>query len=231
MGLIKSINAPPALAPFSMRDIESQAQAMLLRARQAAERLLVEAQKEAEVLKDQATAQGYAEGHREGTAKGLNDGRKSGHDGALAEYKEKFSLVWTALTAMVKELEAVRLDLEAAGLTEVVQLASSIARRVTKRQAMIDPGVLLENIHAAMKLAVAAADVRIVIHPEQRKTLLEELPKLQMNWPNLKHVELVDDAAVSPGGCRILTKQGEVDAEIDGQLDRVIGELLPGVKT
>jgi flagellar biosynthesis/type III secretory pathway protein FliH len=49
-----------------------------------------------------------------------------------------------------------------------------------------------------------------------------------MNWPSLKHVELIDDPAVAPGGCRILTRHGEVDAEIEGQLDRVIAELLPG---
>ncbi len=43
MGLIKATSAPPSLAPFSMRDVEQQAKAMLLRARQQAEALLAEA--------------------------------------------------------------------------------------------------------------------------------------------------------------------------------------------
>ena len=33
MGLIKSINTPISLSPFSLRDIEAQAQAMLARAK------------------------------------------------------------------------------------------------------------------------------------------------------------------------------------------------------
>jgi flagellar assembly protein FliH len=227
MGLIKSNFAPSDLSPFSMRDVETQAQAMLLRARAGAERLLIEAQKEAENLKQQGQAQGYAQGHREGMAKGLDDGTKSGHAAALAENKAQLAQVWTALTAAVQQLDTARVALESAGLTEVIALATGIARRVTKRQAAIDPMVLTENIREAMKLAVQAADVRIVVNPAQRKTLVEELPKLQLTWPNLKHVELVDDPAISPGGCRLLTRHGEVDAQIDGQLDRVIGELLP----
>lgn len=227
MGLIKSPNAPSALAPFSMRDIETQAQTMLLRARTAAERLLAEAQKEADTLKQQALAEGLAQGKRDGMVQGLEEGRRSGHEAALVETKTQLGQVWTALTAAVTQLEAARLELEVTGLTEVIALATGIARRVTKRQAAIDPMVLAENLHEAMKLAVGAADVRIAIHPGQRKALTDELPKLQMNWPNLKHVELIDDSTVSPGGCRILTRHGEVDAEIDGQLDRVIAELLP----
>jgi flagellar assembly protein FliH len=109
----------------------------------------------------------------------------------------------------------------------VVKLAASIARRVTKLQAAIDPQVLVENLKEAMKLAIQAADVRIVINPEQRKVLLEELPRLQLHWPSVKHVELIDDPTVGPGGCRIITRQGEIDARIEEQLDRVIADLAP----
>jgi len=227
MAVIKSSNAPTTLSPFSMRDIEAQATALLRGARRAAEQLLAEAQTEAESLKQQAHAEGLAQGQAQGTAKGLEEGRRSGHQAALNETKAQLTQVWSALTSAVTQLDAARRELEAAGIVEVIDLASGIARRVTKRQAAIDPAVLTENLREAMKLAVQAADVRIVINPNQRKTLMAELPKLQLEWPNLKHVELVDDAAIAPGGCRIVTRHGEVDAEIDGQLDRVIGDLMP----
>ena len=229
MGLIKSNLAPSSLSPFSMADIEQAAQRMLLRARGAAEQLLAEAQREADLLKASAVREGFAAGQRDGMLQGLEDGKATGHATALAEVKSQLTLVWQALTEAVQALEASRQDLEAAGLTEVIDLSSNIARRVTKRQAAIDPAVLTENMREAMKFAVQAADVRIVIHPSQLKTMTEELPKLQMTWPNLKHVELMQDASILPGGCRILTRHGEVDAQIDEQLERVIGELLPRV--
>ena len=78
-----------------------------------------------------------------------------------------------------------------------------------------------------MKLAVGAADVRIAIHPAQRATLTAALPALRAEWPLLKHVELIEDAALGPGGCRIHTRGGLIDADLDTQLDRVIEDLLP----
>jgi flagellar assembly protein FliH len=227
MGLIKSNNAPATLSPFSMKDIETQARAILSRARQQAEQLLIEAQQEAEQLKAAAHVDGRKEGHREGLIAGTKEGTKAGLDAALAEQRTKLTQVVTALSSAVQEVEASRQDLETSALTEVIELAVAIARRVTKRQGIIDPAVLAANISEAMKLVVHSADIRIAIHPTQRQTLTEALPKLQLVWPSLAHVELIDDDSLSPGGCKIFTKQGEIDAGLDGQLDRVVADLMP----
>ncbi len=208
--------------------MELQAQTLLLRAKRAADTLLAEAQREGDLLRQQAKDEGFKLGRAEGSKQGIEEGRKTGHQAALAEIKPQLTTTWNALTAAVQQLDAARHDLESEGITEVIHLAAAIARRVTKRQAMLDPAVLVENIREAMKFAVHSADVRIVIHPSQRATLTEELPKLQMNWPNLKHVELADDPTITPGGCRLLTGSGEVDARIEEQLDRVIGDILSG---
>ncbi len=227
MGLIKSSNPPIGLTPFSMRDIEIEAHTLLARARRAAELLLAEAQKESEAMRAAAKSEGFAQGHRDGLAKANEEGRKSGHQAALNEHKAQLTQVWSALSAAVTQLDADRRDLQSAAVGEVIQLALGIARRVTKRQAQIDPVVLTENIKEAMKLAVHSADVRFVINPAQRDVLNRELPNLQLSWPNVKHVELMDDPAVAIGGVKILTRHGELDAQIDVQLDRVMTDLMP----
>src|SRR5205814_400213 len=99
--------------------------------------------------------------------------------------------------------------------------------RVSKRLGEIDPNVLSVNLSEAMKLVVHACDVRIAIHPKQRETFLAALPQLKLQWPALEHVELIEDLTVSPGGCRILTRGGEVDANLDRQIDRIAADLLP----
>ena len=66
MGLIKAQHAPASMAPFSLRDIELQAQEILLRARQKAEQLLAHAQVEAQKLRAHEKALGFAEGRDEG---------------------------------------------------------------------------------------------------------------------------------------------------------------------
>ncbi len=47
-----------------------------------------------------------------------------------------------------------------------------------------------------------------------------------MAWP-VGHVELVDDATLSPGGARIFTLGGMVDADLDVQIDRIVADLVP----
>jgi len=230
MALIKAHHAPPSLQPFSMADVEAAAKRMLLRARQQAEQLLLDAQNEAEALKEQAKVEGLREGLDQGQTEGLRQGREAGHAQALGEHREQFTQTIAALTAAAAELDAGRQRLEADGLREVVQLAAAIARRVTKRQGLIDEAVLAANVAEAMRLAIHAADVQIAIHPTQRATLQAALPHLRTEWPSLKHVDLTDDPTLAPGGCRLFARGGQVDASLDTQLDRVIADLLPEAK-
>ena len=227
MGLLKASAAPAGLSTFSMRDVEEQAKALLVRARQAAEKLIVEAQREGAELKKAAHAQGLAEGRREGLTRGAEEGRAAGQQQALEEHRAQLTAAVGALNEAMTDLEAARADLEAAGLEEVVGLAIAVARRVTKRQALIEPEVLAENLREALKLVVHGGDVKVAISPAQRATLDTAMPALRLEFPRLGHVELVDDPGVHPGGCRVYAGGGQVDATLDQQLDRVVADLLP----
>jgi flagellar assembly protein FliH len=227
MGLIKAGNAPPTLAAFSMRDIEQQAQEILLRARQKAEQLLASTQVEAQKLRAQEKALGLAEGREEGLQKGFEEGLAAGTAQSLEEHRSSLTQLITALNEASQQVEQSRQRLEEEAQTEVVRLAIAIADRVTKRRAAHDLAVLSDNLVAAIKMVVRAADLRIAVHPSQRQTLTDVLPKLSMQWPSLQHVELVDDPQLAPGGCRIFTRHGIVDADLNEQLSRIAAELVP----
>ena len=227
MGLIKAQHAPPALTPFSMRDIEQQAQEILLRARQKAERLLAHAQVEAQKLRAQEKTLGLAEGRDEGLRKGFEEGLNAGTAQALDEHRASFTQLITALNDASQQVEQSRRQLEEDAMTEVVRLAIAIADRVTKRRASLDSQVLTDNVIAAVKMVVHAADLRIAVNPAQRQTLTEILPKLAIEWPSLQHVEVVGDVSVAVGGCRLFTRHGLVDADLDEQLRRIAAELVP----
>lgn len=227
MPLIKSPNLPVATTPFSLADVERAAKATLLRARQQAEQLLAAAQAEGETLKAEAHAQGIAQGREEGLAQGLEQGKQAGQQQALNEHRAQLRQSIAALNKVASALDASRTDLESCALTEVVKLAVAIARRVTKRQGLLDPHVLTSNLTEAMKLVTQATDIRAAIHPTQRATLDAALPELGLQFPNLQHVKIIEDATLAPGGCRIFTEEGELDADLAGQLDRIAAELLP----
>jgi flagellar assembly protein FliH len=227
MGVIKSANSPPSISPFSMKDIENHAKTLLLRARQQADQLLAAAQTEAEQLKASAKAEGLAEGQRQGRAQGLEAGKKAGQQQALDEYRAELQNAVSALSSAATNIDTHRAHLEAQGLHEVVRLALSVARRVSKRQAIIDAEVLAANLSEAMRLVIDASNIRIAIHPSQRKLLDEALPKLAISLPSLQHAQVIEDGEIAPGGCRVFTRNGLVDADLDVQLDRIAADLLP----
>jgi flagellar assembly protein FliH len=227
MGLIKAEHTPTTLAAFSMADIEKQARSILLRARQSAERVLSEALKEAEQIKISAAEQGHAQGHAAGLKQGLEEGAKSGHTQALDEHRQSLTALVSALNAVGGDIDAHRTEMEIEAAGEVTRLAIAIASRVTRRFASADPQVVIQSVVEALKLVVHGRDVRIAIHPAQKATLLDALPRLQLEWPALTHVELIDDVTLHPGGCRVFTRQGVVDADIEAQLQRIAADLLP----
>jgi flagellar assembly protein FliH len=227
MGLIKSANTPARLMPFSMRDVENHAKGILLRAQEQAEELLAAAQVEGEGMRQQARAEGYAEGRREGLQQGLKEGREAGHAAAIEEHRAALTEAVNALNIAMATINAAKLAIETEALTDVVTLAAAIAARVTKRQAAVDPQVLVSNLGEVMKLVGHASDLRVAIHPAQRATLDDAMPQLKLDWPALAHAAIVDDDTLDPGGCRVFTRNGRIEADIAGQLDRVINEVLP----
>jgi flagellar assembly protein FliH len=227
MGLIKAQTVPTSVAPFSMQDIETAAKMILLRARRQAEQILAEAQTEAAALKKQAHAEALTAGQKEGHAKGLALGHQKGREEALSEQREQLAGLAGALAESAAALDASRVALEADAKKAVVRLAIAIAERITKRQGALDPAVALANVEDALGLVVQSTNVRIAVHPSHKATLADVLPRIQMKWPNLKHVEIIADGTLLPGGCRVYTGGGQIDGDLRLQLERIAAELLP----
>jgi flagellar assembly protein FliH len=227
MGLIKSTNAPASLTAFSMCDIEAQARIIVVRAQQQADQITAESHLEGARIRQRAYDEGFAAGTQDGLKKGTEDGRVAGKQAALVEHRAKLEQLVKSLSATINELETQRGKLESSAASEVIKLAVSIARRVTKLQGSLDVNVMTENVREAMKFAVHCADIRIVVHPSQKQALADVLTDLRMQWPNVKHVELQEDSELSVGGCRIFTANGAIDAHLETQIDRVAADLLP----
>jgi len=228
MSLLKSNQLPSPLMPFSLADIERQAQAIIEQASKQAGEFLDKARDEAAALMVHGRELGLAQGHAEGVIHGRQEGRASGMVEAFNEYCVILSQLTETLASAAAEFDRRRQALEADAVREVVDLSLAIAQRITKLQGRLDGQVVMANVAEAMKLALHSADVRIAVNPAQKMLLNEALPKLKMQWPSLRHVEIVEDVSLAPGGCRIFTAQGQVDADMDSQLQRIAADLVPG---
>jgi len=225
-----SSSAPVQPQVFSLRAVEQHAQQMLHRAREQAEALLADAQREAELLRQGAKEAGQAEGLAQGLKQGIEQGQSAGRKQAMEQAAGELAALIKSMGSAAEQIESSRKQLIASANDDVCALAIAIARKVVHSAAAGHEGTLTETLAKALKFVVGQNDVRIAINPAQNALLSESLPSLRLAWPALKHVEIVADDAVAPGGARILTRHGEVDATLDGMIDRIAAELTGGEK-
>ncbi len=222
MGLIKAQIAPQVVQ-FQWRDIEADAARHLSDAKREAEAIVQRARVAAEAVREEARLDGYQRGHEEGIARGRAEARQA----AIAEYSQQLELTIAALNEAVSEIAAAHRAIADTSISEMVELSAAIAQRVTKRQAMIDPQVLIANLRDSLALIGRQKQIRVAIHPAQRQVLQAALPQMQVEWPALGAAQIVEDSSLMPGGCRVFTDHGQVDADVQAQLDRVIAGLMP----
>jgi len=227
MGLIKSLQAPTTTTAFSMRDVEAHAIAVIDRAKKQAETLIRNAERDGEQLRSQRFEIGFSEGKLAGFEAGIEDGRKQGYDAAMAAQSAKLESLVEALTGAATQLDASRRKLESETVYDVVRLAIAIGRRVTKRLGDVEPEVARANVAEALKMVINASAVKVALNPSQLSLLEQDLPALRAMFPTIQSLELVGDASLAPGGCRLIAGSGIVDADLDTQLDRVVADLLP----
>ncbi|MEA2735203.1 MAG: flagellar assembly protein FliH [Humisphaera sp.] len=224
MALIKSSKIPDTVVRFSLPDVEEQARVRLARAQSEAEAIIAQATVRAAQIESAAREQGQADGYQQGHT----DGRDSGAIEALDQHRERLCGLIATFESAAAALEKYRAQVEAAATRDAVELALAIAGRITRRIGVIDPAALLENVRAALNIVGRAGVTRVAVHPSQRALLAGILPQLQLDSPGLRTAEIVDDDSIAPGGCRVFTSHGHVDADLKTQLDRVTQKLLPG---
>lgn len=232
MPILRSINPAASPQPFSLRDIERQASLILSQAQERASSLLEQAQVEAEHLREAARAAGHAQGLAEGRKQGVEQGGAAGRQQALADHAQELKSLIGALAASAGAIDASRQQLIADGAEAVIALAIEIARKTIFRFAAANPDAVIGHVSEALRLVVGARDVQIRVHPTHRSLLESALPQLQERWPSLGHVTIVGDDSITPGGARISSASGEIDATLDGMIGRIAEQLTgtPSVK-
>jgi flagellar assembly protein FliH len=130
-----------------------------------------------------------------------------------------------ALEQVVREIN----DLKGALLVEwensALKVASAIAERVIGREASLDPKISLETVRKALHLATGATEIKLYVNPMDYTNLGSQLQRIAASLAKISPNEIVADSTITPGGCRVETKHGEIDLQVRSQLDRIEKEL------
>ncbi|CAK0744328.1 flagellar assembly protein FliH [Gammaproteobacteria bacterium] len=174
---------------------------------------------------EQGKNEGVAQGLEEGRQEGLTQGFEQGHRDGLAQGDTEVQAKLERLGQLITLLDQPLADLDTEVEEQLVALAVAVARQIVRRELHLSPGEIVPVVREALaSLPVARRNLRIFLHPDDIS-----LVRTALGTGEPEHgMRLVEDAAITCGGCRVETEASRIDATVEHRINRVIARLLGG---
>ncbi|MFH1745717.1 MAG: FliH/SctL family protein [Planctomycetota bacterium] len=206
---------------FSFADLEQQGRAILQCAREQAANILQEAEKKVAELAREKRQAAYQTGLTAGRASGREQAYTEARQTALQEARQQVAALVETLTAALTEFEQSKRGCLAAAESGLIRLALAIARRVCKLEAGSSSASAEANIRGLLDRVQHFSDVELLVCPAEHQLLQEIVPEFVSRTAQCQHFHVLADDTVSRGGCILRTVEGQVDATVEGQLERI----------
>ncbi len=132
---------------------------------------------------------------------------------------------WPAIRAAVEELQAAKSVWLAHWERTAMHVAVAIAERVVRRELAAAPEITMALVREALELAAGSAELVLRLNPEDFNLLGDQAQRMAAELTRLGKVDVVADPAISKGGCRVDTRHGTIDQQLQVQLARIEAEL------
>ncbi|MCE5266928.1 MAG: hypothetical protein LLG00_03470 [Planctomycetaceae bacterium] len=203
-----AIQHPPTA--FNLEDIAAQANDCLEKVRIDAAHLVDEARKEADAIRREAA--------------------EAGCQAAVSEVErmvaEKTSPAVAALRQAATDLQAAKQAWLCHWESAAVKLSTAIAAKIIRRELHEEPEITLSLVREALQLAAGSPEIRLQLNPQDYDALGEQVRAVMSAISALGDAQVVSDATISQGGCRVQTRFGTIDQQIESQLKRIEEELI-----
>ena len=213
---------------FNFEDLKQRCDNYVEQVRQQAQQILIDAQQEANLLREKAHEEGRAAGQRKGTS----EAAKSLHEkvAALTEEQvgEQLRTTLPALTTAIAAIDAERNRWLAAWETAAIQLSVAIAEKLLHRELSREPELAKAAILEALELAAGSPQITLRLNPFDVQVLGTWSEEIVQAMLPAGQATIQPDDSVTAGGCLIETKHGIIDGRREQKLARIAEELLEG---
>lgn len=179
-----------------------------------------------------SVSQGFEQGQRDGYEIGLSRGQEDGFETGRAAGQEQgrdegrhetlvaYDQLARPVDAMLKSLKKLRTDYRAAQRKEVVDLVAKVARQVIRAELALQPVQIMALVDETLaSMPPTREEIDVFLNPEELKRISELDPKRAKRW------NLIPDARLDPGECRIKAGDNEVDAGCHQRLAAVMEQV------
>ncbi len=212
---------------LDLSDIGHQASRIKEQAERRAREIEADARARADAMTMGAEERGFEQGVAEGKQRGYEQGLKQGREEAFAQMQPQLEQVQQSWSEVAARFEQIRETLHNDARQALLELSLRLAEKVIQRTIDVDPTVVVDQVSAALAHVLGAYDVAVRIHPHDRPMMEQATPHLLAEFSQLKHIALVDDDNIRPGGCIVSYGQGQIDATLDTQLRRIVDLMVP----
>ena len=161
--------------------------------------------------------------------KAYEAGYQAGQAAAKAEMEKMVAAKAEALTSMIDDVVSQRTRLVADSEQGVVRLACQIARRIVEKVAQTDGETIVRVVKAALERLAENQKVTLRVNPVD----VEALRQHKSEWLEATRagsaVDIKEDERIRRGGCLIEGSSGNIEAEIDRQLEVIERALVEAV--
>ena len=185
----------------NIRLLEAQARAAVLDARRQAAQIVAQARQEAQAVRHQA---------------GL-----SPQPPAQATHGEDLKELTHLLGQIARELTTLRDQARQSIRREGARLGRHMAELIVGQVAQRDISVAQSNLERALRLVRREGPIRVLVNPRQLSQLRRDCPCVVGELGLTGLVQLVGCEDITPGGVRVDSASGQIDATLEGQLAAV----------
>ncbi len=157
----------------------------------------------------------------EAREKGMAKGREEGRAAADAQLQEALA----RLEALMDALKRERGQLHERYRDDIVTLVKVMVDKVLFHEVATNPKVIEACLATALNYVVENSAVRVQLHPDDLARLREIMLVNPDAFGNAEQIELVENPALTPGGCRLESAFGDVDAGVETRRQRLFAAI------
>ena len=211
------------------KEIKTNKEEIISRAREEAEEIIAEAQEEAALIIDKAKEkkqeiynQAQEEAKEIGYQEGFKEGKKSGEEFIKEECKTHIDSLHNILADAEDEIEN---ELNRIPL-KVTELSIDIAEKIVQASLDLDSELILPIVKDCLnQVGIRHNRVEIRVSPE----LIDLTADIIEDYKGKFDLEIIGDSSLEPGDCLIETEFGGKDATLDNKLKQLRKALIKEV--
>lgn len=209
--------------------LEAESKSIVQTANENAQSIVENARKEADLIKKTAQVEvddikdkAYKEGFRLGEEKGISAGEEQGVHEAQLDWQ---SLMQESET-LINELQMSRMAVLKSSEEEMLKLVIAFAKAVLKVEPIIHPEIVLNNLDRAIDKVAEVDKIVMRINLKDKSMCHAHKERFMSRMAAVSELQIIEDSSLAPGGIKIETGVGTIDATIESQAAELEKALL-----